>query len=397
MPDLSIGRCLRDQSRVHAESIEIAGWAASKLGIESVEIYCDGTSLGIANYGVLRPDIAKAFPNFKDAGRTGFFLMLDTKLLGEGTHVVRVVARSRSGRSQEWTRTFALASSTPYQQWLTTNALGPKEEEELVARAKQLKPKSTITIVMVAKSAVDHDGLARSMASLARQLYQNFKIIIVAAKEDAQHIHSGVTATAMADRLHLVLSEQPHLVDSCDSLDGDFVGVMDVGDVLDPRALLAVAENIARDSSIDLLYADEDRVDNGVRTMPTFKPAFSPIYLDRYNYIGRPWFARSALIKEAIRKAEPKASLSEHALLKYLGCSARAVCHIPMVLASRSSDTASSARVESQPAEGTKLSKAGVNKTSPRVSVVIPTRPVRTRDCHALFQWPGRAHGLSEP
>ena len=125
----------------------------------------------------------------------------------------------------------------------------------------------------------------------------------MAAKEDAQHIHSGVTATAMADRLHLVLSEQPHLVDSRDSCDGDFVGVMDVGDVLDLRALLAVAENIARDSSIDLLYADEDRIANGIRTMPTFKPAFSPIYLDRYNYIGRPWFARTALIKEeATRK-----------------------------------------------------------------------------------------------
>ena len=357
----------------HAESIEVVGWAASKLGIESVEIYCDGTLFGIANYGVLRPDIAKAFPNFKNAGRSGFFSMLDATLLAEGSHVVRVVARSRGGRSQEWTRSFTLASNTPYQQWMTNNALGPKEEQELVARAKRLEPKSTITIVMVAKSVVDHDALSRSMASLAGQLYQNFKIIIVATKEEAQQIHSAVTATAMAGRLHLVLSEQPHLVDSRDSCDGDFVGVMDVGDVLDPRALLAVAENIARDSSIDLLYADEDRISNGVRTMPTFKPAFSPIYLERYNYIGRPWFARTALIKEATGKAEPKAILSEHALLKYLGRSARAVCHIPMVLASRSSDTASSARVDSQPAEDTKLSKADVDETLPRVSVVIPT------------------------
>jgi GT2 family glycosyltransferase/glycosyltransferase involved in cell wall biosynthesis len=359
----------------HAESIEVTGWAASKLGIESVEVYCDGTSFGIANYGVLRPDIAKVFPNFKDPGRTGFFLMLDTKLMGEGTHVVRVVARSRGGQSQEWTRDFSLASITPYQQWLTTNALGPTEEQELVDRAKRLKPKSTITIVMVAKSAVNQDTLARSMVSLAGQLYQNFKIIIVAEKKDAQRIRSGVAATAIADHLHLILSEQPHLVDSCDSFDGDFVGVMDVGDVLDLRALLAVAENIARDTSIDLLYADEDRIDNGVRTMPTFKPAFSPIYLDRYNYIGRPWFARTALIKEeTTRNGEPKASLSEHALLKYLGCSARAVCHIPMVLVSRLSDTVSSARVETQPEKGTKLSKTDVNKTSPRVSVVIPTR-----------------------
>ena len=248
---------------------------------------------------MLRPDIGKAFPNFKDAGRSGFFWMLDATPLAAGTHVVRVVARSRSGHSQEWTRNFTLASSTPYQQWMTTNALGPKEKKKLVARAKRLMPKSTVTIVMVSKSAVDHDALSRSMASLAGQIYQNFKLIIVVpAKEEAQHIQSAVAAAGMAERLHLVLSEQPHWLDSRDSCDGDFVGVMDIGDVLDPRALLAVAENIARDFSIDLLYADEDRIGNGVRTMPTFKPAFSPIYLDRYNYIGRPWFARTALIKE---------------------------------------------------------------------------------------------------
>ena len=364
-----------DRSKpLHAGSIEISGWVASKLGIQSVEIYCDGTSLGIAHYGVLRPDIDKAFPNFKDAGRSGFFWMLDATPLAAGTHVVRVVARSRSGRSQEWTRDFTIASSTPYQQWMITNSFGPKEKEKLVARARQLMPKSIFTIVMVAKSDVDHDAMSRSMTSLAGQIYQNFKLnIVVSAKEEIQHIQSVVAAAGMAERLHLVLSERPHWLDSRDSCDGDFVGVMDIGDVLDPRALLAVAENIARDSSIDLLYADEDRIVNGVRTMPSFKPAFSPIYLDRYDYIGRPWFARTALIKEATGEAEPKEKLSEHALLKCLGRSARAVCHIPMVLASRSSDTAISTRVDSEPAEDTTLSKAGGNETSPRVSVVIPT------------------------
>ena len=375
---------------IHAGSIEIVGWVASKLGIQSIEIYCDGISVGMANYGMLRPDIYNAFPNFKDAGRSGFFWMLDATRLAAGTHVVGVVARSRSGHSQEWTRDFTIASITPYQQWMTTNALGPKKKKKLVARAKRLTPKSTVTIVMVSQSAVDYDTLSRSMASLADQLYQNFKIIIVAAKEDTQHIHSAVTAAAMADRLHLVVSEWPHWLDSRDSCDGDFIGVMDIGDVLDPRALLAVAENIARDSSIDLLYADEDRVGNGVHTMPTFKPAFSPIYLDRYNYIGRPWFARTELIKEVAGKAEPKESLSEHAFLKHLGRSARAICHIPMVLVSRSLDTASSARVDSQPAEDVAWSRACANETLPRVSVVIPTclheREIVTRCFNGLVE-----------
>jgi FkbM family methyltransferase len=359
---------------LHAGSIEIAGWAASKLGIKSVEIYCDENLLGIAHYGMLRSDIGKAFPNFKNAGRSGFFWMLDATSLAAGTHVVRVVARSRSGHSQEWTREFTLASTTPYQQWMTTNAPGPKEIKKLIAKAKRLMPKSTVTIVMVSKSSVDHDALTRSMASLAGQIYQNFKLIIVVpANEETQHIQSAVAAAGIAERLHLVLSERPHWLDSHDSCDGDFVGVMDIGDVLDPRALLAVAENIARDFSIDLLYADEDRIVNDVRTMPIFKPAFSPIYLDCYNYIGRPWFARSALIKEATGMAETTANLSEHALLKYLGRSARAVCHIPTVLASRSSDTASPTCADPQAAKDATLPKSAAHETWPRISVVIPT------------------------
>ena len=51
---------------------------------------------------------------------------------------------------------------------------------------------------------------------------------------------------------------------------------------------------------------------DGVRTLPTFKPGFSPVYFDRYNYIGRPWFARTTLIKEAIESVGPKENLSEH-------------------------------------------------------------------------------------
>ena len=93
-------------------SIEITGWAASKLGIENIEIDCDGTLLGIAFFGVLRPEIAIAFPDFKDAGRSGFFWMLDATRQAAGRHVVRVVARSHSGQWKEWTRDFILGSTT---------------------------------------------------------------------------------------------------------------------------------------------------------------------------------------------------------------------------------------------------------------------------------------------
>jgi GT2 family glycosyltransferase/glycosyltransferase involved in cell wall biosynthesis len=348
-------------------SIDITGWAASKVGIKSIEIFCDGISCGIAFQGVLRPDIGVAFPDFKDSGRAGYFWILDATPLAAGRHVVRVVARSNSGRSKEWTRNFGLSSTTSYQQWLTNNTLDPKRRKRLIARTNALKIRPAITILMLCRSMVDRDTISRSLASLAAQLYQNFKVVIAVAKTEIQCIQSAVDTEQIADRIQLLPFDRPHLVQGLYNSDGDFVGVMDFDDVLEPRALLAVVENIARDDSIDFLYADEDRHRN---RMPTFKPAFSPIYLDRYNYIGRPWFARTSLIKKVIEETGSTENLSEHEVVKRLGRTARAVCHIPMVLVSRSADMANSAGVNTQPVEEPAL--VGT-ETLPPVSIVIPT------------------------
>jgi GT2 family glycosyltransferase len=374
----------------HMGSIEIAGWAASRFGIESVKIYCDETLCGSAFHDVLRPDIGTAFPHFKEAGRSGFFWLLDATRLTPGPHVVEVVARSHSGQSKQWRRGFSLDATTSYEQWLSNNALDSKKKKPLITRAKRLKTKPAITILIVCKSIVDREAISRSLASLAGQLYQNFKVIIAVAKTEIQCIQSAVDTEEIADRVHLVPSGQPHWAQGFYNSDADLIGVMDFGDVLEPRALLAVAENIARDSSIDFLYADEDRNCDGMRTMPTFKPAFSPIYLDRHNYIGRPWFVRTSLIKEVTEKTGLKEDLSEHELLKRLGRAARAVCHIPMVLVSRSSDIASSTRVEAQAAEDAALSGTCANETLPRVSILIPTclhkRDIITRCFNGLVE-----------
>jgi GT2 family glycosyltransferase/glycosyltransferase involved in cell wall biosynthesis len=359
-----------DQSKAFPRgTIEIAGWAASKLGIERVQIYCDENLLGTAFYGVLRPDIAIAFPDCKDPGRSGFFWLLDATRLAAGRHVVRVVARSFSGQSKEWTRDFNVDSTTSYQRWLANNTLDQEKTTLVIDSAKRLQTKPVIAILMTCKSIIDRDAISRSLASLADQLYQDFKVIIIAAKAERQRIQSVVDTMGIADRVRLVARDQSHWAQALYHCNSDLVGVMDFGDVLDPRVLLAVAENIARDSSIDFLYADEDRTCDGLRTMPNFKPAFSPIYLDRHNYIGRPWFSRASLIKKVTEKVGPNADLTEHELLKRLGRAARAVCHIPVVLVSRPFDLASSAQVDQQPA----VPDARADENLPRVSIVIPT------------------------
>jgi GT2 family glycosyltransferase/glycosyltransferase involved in cell wall biosynthesis len=359
---------------IHSGEIEVAGWFASKAGIDVIEVYCDGTLVGPAHHGLLRADVGNDFPHLQDAARSGFFRLLDGPPMAAGTHTLRVVARSRSGLSGESTADFTLTEATAYAQWLKNNALTRADRKTLAAEAARLEDAPFITLMLTtAESSVDRDAISRSLASLGDQIYENFDVVIAAPAAEAKNIEALPAVAALAGRARVVPSDQFHWASNLAHCRGDFVGLADIGDVLDPRALLAVAENIAGDSSIDLIYADEDRVCDGVRAAPAFKPGFSPIYLDRHNYIGRPWFGRAGLLKSAAHGADDE--VPEHMLLKRMGRSARAVCHIPMILLSRPQRAARPVRscCGSVRDKETAVHERHAEEPWPRVSIVIPT------------------------
>ena len=74
--------------------------------------------------------------------------------------------------------------------------------------------------------------------------------------------------------------------------------VLDPGDTLPQHAIATIATRLHGDSSIDILYADEDVLDEGVRTSPQFKPEWSPELLTAYNYFGRPTVIRRRILHD---------------------------------------------------------------------------------------------------
>ena len=85
---------------------------------------------------------------------------------------------------------------------------------------------------------------------------------------------------------------------AADAATGDFVMVLDPGDTLPQHAISIIAARLRADSSIDILYADEDVLDDGVRTSPQFKPEWSPELLTAYNYFGRPTVIRRRVLHD---------------------------------------------------------------------------------------------------
>jgi GT2 family glycosyltransferase len=357
--------------------IEVSGWFASRSGIEAIDIQCDGGPAGRAYHGLLREDSGAAFPHLPDAARSGFFLLLDAERLAAGLHRLRVIARARNGASHEITRDFTVAETSAYQQWLATNALDAAEWERLAERAAELEARPLITLMLEAGSPADRAAISRSLASVADQIYADCEVVIAVGEADQKAVAALPAVAAIADRVRLVPSEQCDRARRLALCRGDFIGFLDPGDMLEPRALLAVAENIVGDGAIDLLYADEDRLAPDGRAAPAFKPAFSPICLDRHNYIGRPWFARAELLRGAANAVGVRAALSEHLLLKQAASSARAVCHIAMVLLSRPEAAARLLEASCECAVERDIASPDESflpdELWPRVSIVIPT------------------------
>jgi GT2 family glycosyltransferase len=114
---------------------------------------------------------------------------------------------------------------------------------------------------------------------------------------------------------------------------GDFIAFLDHDDELTPDALAEVARRIAADPDLDVVYSDEDKIDEGgVRREPHFKPDFSPAQLRSCMYISHLTVMRRQRLMEVggLRPAFEGAQ-DYDAMLRVAERSSR-IAHVPKVL-----------------------------------------------------------------
>lgn len=82
--------------------------------------------------------------------------------------------------------------------------------------------------------------------------------------------------------------------------EGEFVGFLDHDDTLTPDALLRVAQALAADPELDVVYSDSDKLTiGGVRADPFLKPDWSPVYALGAMYIGHLLVVRTSVAEAA--------------------------------------------------------------------------------------------------
>jgi GT2 family glycosyltransferase len=201
---------------------------------------------------------------------------------------------------------------------------------------------------------------------------------------------------------------------------GDYVALLDHDDVLAEDALFHVTEALQRDPRPDLLYSDEDHMDErGRRFAPFFKPDWSPDLILSENYVCHLMcFERQLALDVGGFRSEFDLS-QDHDLLLRLSRRARSIVHIPRVLYHWRTDIDSMARASTLDDRGFRssrgvieahLAESGVNASvidglhpgrwrvrypipaGTRVSIIIPTAgktEVLERNLNGLWKTAG--------
>jgi GT2 family glycosyltransferase len=114
---------------------------------------------------------------------------------------------------------------------------------------------------------------------------------------------------------------------------GEFIAMLDNDDMLEPDALLEIARALFHDEKIDVIYTDEDKIDQDGRLIDTyFKPDFSPEHLESVMYVLHMLVVRKTLFLELGGFREAYSGAQDYDLMLRLSRLTPRIHHIPKAL-----------------------------------------------------------------
>ena len=402
--------------------LTIEGWALARTGISGIEVMLDEQHLGDAHYGLPRHDVGAAYPEWVDSLRSGFAFHCPSRNLRNGDHVVQLVIRAHSGETLEHRFDIRVKKPEEFEEGITIRRrITQVEADAMEAVLDSLGHHPGFRLILRQYGALSIERLLATIGSLRAQVYRNWRLEILASDAHA----SAAVRTLIAEEAD-DLRERIDVIEPTDDAVFDqpigngaettalrLVGCLLPGDRLGCDALqqIALASGLHRDA--DLLYADEVRISpaSGERE-PFFKPDHSPDLLLSTNYIGRPWFASTALLGRCGMTARDLLERGEYDVVLRCAELATYIHHVPKLLCQRGAQQIDDAETEAAAliraaarrgiaAEVLAGATAGTwrfRRTEPvtgMVSIIVPTCAARGY-ISSLHQVAARAYGLSQ-
>lgn len=228
-----------------------------------------------------------------------------------------------------------------YRRWMKLyDRLGEAQIAEIRRRIALLERNPLISILMPVYN-VEERWLRKAIDSVTAQIYENWELCIADDRSPLPHIRDVLEEYAAKDRRIKVeyRRENGHISAASNSalelVTGEFTAFLDHDDELAANAIYEIAAAIVASPDTQLIYSDEDLIDeNGRRFNPRFKPGFG---ID-ICYAGNPATHLVAYNSAKLRevggfRSEFDGSQDHDLLLRVLETiDAKQVHHIPRIL-----------------------------------------------------------------
>lgn len=182
----------------------------------------------------------------------------------------------------------------------------PKAKREAALQeVEALEARPKISLAMPTYKS-DLRYLRQAIDSVREQLYPEWELCIVDDGSGQPELNAAIQRCADADpRIRFEPAAENRGISAATNAavamcGGEFVGFLDHDDTLTPDALLRVAQALAADPELDVVYSDSDKLTlHGVRADPFLKPDWSPVYALGAMYIGHLLVVRRSLAEAA--------------------------------------------------------------------------------------------------
>ncbi|MCF8097028.1 MAG: glycosyltransferase [Desulfarculaceae bacterium] len=228
-----------------------------------------------------------------------------------------------------------------YTDWVNRHdTLGQRDRMLMARRVAAMDQPPLISVVMPVFNPPP-DCLRQALASLQGQIYPHWELCAADDASDDPRVAAVLGQTAQADPRVRVIHrpKRGHISAASNSAlamaRGSYVALMDHDDILPPHALYLVAEEILAHPEADIIYSDEDKIDEqGRRFGPYFKPDWDPELFLGQNMVSHLGVYRRSLLEEigGFRPGLEGSQDYDLCLRALERSSATRVRHIPRVL-----------------------------------------------------------------
>lgn len=332
-----IENCHREEGKV-----TVSGWCMAQKAPEFKLLDKAGKPLSVKWEDYTRKDLLSVFPECDRSIRPGFLLegkipeetkgtkyslliksgekeqKIPLKKWDNGTVFQFVTEKAgdtvRYFKRNGWSATIHKINSklrkkeaSSYDAWRKKYEIGPEELERQRAEIFSYRPVFSIVVPLY---RTNPQFLKELIASVSNQTYPNWQLCLADGSGDADR--SGSLTPILASyaawdaRIRFCTLERNEGISGNTNAalklaEGDFIVLADHDDLLPANALYEFAKALNEDSSIEVLYSDEDKIsmDGNQHFEPHFKPDFNIDLLCSINYICHLFAVKKEVQKRA--------------------------------------------------------------------------------------------------